>query len=298
MKPEKLVLALLSFTTGFFVAVVFRRRKDRRNYTGWPVNVAHRGSSIVAPENTLQSFQQAIDEGAVGLELDVHLSRDGEVVVIHDDTVDRTTDGSGLIREKLLSEITPLDAGYWFSRDGGYSHPYRGAGVKPPTLREVYWRFPEARVNAEIKGDVRGIEEAVLRVIEDAGAEGRTLVASQKHGVNKRFRQVSGEAIPTSASQFEIGLFYWFSRLWIESLLKPAYTAIQIPRRHLGIELLTPRLVAAAHDRGVRIDVWTVDDPDEMNLVLDFGVDVIMTNRPRTLTEVLEQRCVGGGGSL
>lgn len=287
--------ALLSFAAGFFVALAFRCREDRRKNTGWPTNLAHRGSSIEAPENTLESFRNAVDEGAIGLELDVHLSQDGAVVVIHDDTVDRTTDGHGLIREKPLSEITSLDAGYHFSRDGGNSHPYRKQGVMVPTLKEVYEQFPEAKVNVEIKEDVRGIEEAVFGVIEEAGAEGRTLVASQRHGLNKRFRRVSGGKIPTSASQFEIGLFYWFSRFWLEGLLKPAYTAIQIPRRHLGIELLTPRLVAAAHDRGVRIDVWTVDDPAEMNHLLDLGVDVIMTNRPRVLTDVLEQRRAGSG---
>lgn len=231
-----------------------------------------------------------MEEGASGVELDVHMSRDGTILVIHDDTVDRTTDGIGLVREKPLPEIAKLDAGYRFSRDRGASFPYRGLGLTVPTLEVVYREFPEAVVNVEIKEGLPGIEEVVLRVIREAGAEGRTLVASQKHGLNKRFREVSRGEIHTSASQFEIGVFYWLSQLRLERLSKPAYTAIQVPVRHFGIEILTPRFVAAAHNRGVRVDVWTVDDPDEMRRILDLGADVIMTNRPQILAEVLKQR--------
>ncbi|CAN5892625.1 glycerophosphodiester phosphodiesterase [soil metagenome] len=283
---------LLAAAAVFLAVIVLSRRKVQRPRTKWPSNLAHRGSSLRAPENTVEAFRLAVEEGAEGLELDVHMSRDGGIIVIHDYTVDRTTDGIGPVREKLLSEIKSLDAGYRFSFDGGYSFPYRGKRLGVPTLEEVYRRFPQPVVNVEIKEDLPDIEEAVLRVIKKAGAEDRTLVAAQMHGVNRRFRKVSRGLIPTSASKFEIGLFYLLSRLWLERVLKPAYTAIQIPRRHLQIELLTTRFVTAAHDRGVRIDVWTVDDPDEMHHVLNLGVDVIMTNRPRLLAEVLEQRQV------
>ena len=159
-----------------------------------------------------------------------------------------------------------------------------------PTLEEVYREFPATMVNVEIKEDLPGIEGAVLRIIEEAGAEDRTLVASQRHRLNKRFRKVSGGKIASSASQFEIGLFYLLSRVRLERLLKPAYAAIQIPEHHFGIKLLTPRFLAAAHDRGVRVDVWTIDEPEEMSRLLDLGVDVIMTNRPKVLSGVLEQR--------
>lgn len=285
---------LLSFSmaaiTGFLAALALRVRKALRTQTGWPVNLAHRGSSASVPENTLEAFQLAIEEGAGGLELDVHMSRDGNIVVIHDEVVDRTTNGHGLVRDKLFSEIKALDAGYRFSYGGDSGFPYRGRGLGVPTLEEVYRQFPGVTMNVDIKEDAPGIEEAVLRVVEKAGAEGRTLVASQKHRRNKRFRRVSKGKIPTSASKFEIGLFYLFSRLWIERLLRPSYAAIQVPTSHLGIEILTPRFVAAAHDRGLRVDVWTVDEPDEMDRLLDLGVDVIMTNRPRVLAGVLKER--------
>ena len=293
---KKWVVPALFFSLSAVVlaALVVRKLRRRgevpRALAGWPVNLAHRGASLQAPENTLEAFRLALEEGAGGLELDVHTSRDGEVVVIHDDATDRTTDGLGPVREKPLSEIKTLDAGFRFSSDEGASFPYRGRGLGVPTLKEVFRQFPRAAINVEIKEDLPGIEEIVLRIIKEAGAEGRTLVASQKHGVNQRFRKVSRGAVPTSASQFEIGLFYLLARLRLERLLRPSYKAMQVPVRHRGIEVLTPRFVAAAHDRGVRVDVWTIDGPDEMRRVLDLGVDVIMTNRPRVLAEVLKQR--------
>lgn len=238
----------------------------------------------------MEAFRLALDEGASGLELDVHMSQDGAIVVIHDDTVDRTTDGSGPVREKTLAELKTLDTGYRFSRDGGSSFPYRGRGLKLPTLEEVYREFPGATVNVEIKEDLPGIEEAVLRVIREAGAEKRTLVASQRHGLNRRFREVSNGAIPTSASRFEIGVFYLLNRLGLEFLSRPHYEALQVPVRYRGVEVPDPRFLEAAHSRGVRVDVWTIDEPGEMHRLLDRGVDVIMTNRPGVLAEVLEQR--------
>lgn len=145
-------------------------------------------------------------------------------------------------------------------------------------------------VNVEIKEDQPGIEEAVLRVIREAGAGERTLVASQRHAVIQRFRRVSGGEIPTSASGREIRAFFFLSRLHLESLSRPAYDALQVPVSYRGVEVVTSRLVEAAHGRGIRIDAWTVDEPGEMRRLLDKGVDVVMTNRPGRLQEVLEQR--------
>src|ERR671912_2605714 len=180
-----------------FVALILRRENNRTVRGEWPVNLAHRGASALAPENTLEAFRLAVEAGAGGLELDVHVTRDGEVVVIHDASVDRTTDGSGAVAEMELEEIRRLDAGYRFSPDGGRTFPYRGRGVTIPTLAEVYASFPEARVNADIKKAQSGAEEAVLRVIRSAGAEERTLIASTEHPVVRRFRRISRGRIAT-----------------------------------------------------------------------------------------------------
>src|SRR3712207_5496520 len=228
-------------------AVVLRKREARTLRSDWPLNVAHRGASARAPENTLEAFRLAVEAGAGGLELDVHMSRDGEVVVIHDSSVDRTTDGSGAVAGTTLGELRGLDAGYRFSPDGGRTHPYRNRGVGIPTLAEVYEEFPTTYVNIEIKEAQPGVEEAVMQVIREAGAEERTLVVSNLHGVVRRFRRLVGGRIPTGASRREIRDFYLLSRLRLERSSRSLYDALQVPIDYRRIPLVTPRFLEAAH---------------------------------------------------
>jgi glycerophosphoryl diester phosphodiesterase len=165
----------------------------------WPVNIAHRGGAEIAPENTLEGFREGLRVGAGVLELDVHTTADGHVVVIHDATVDRTTESTGAVRELTLAEVKRLDAGYRFTRDGGGTFPYRGAGIRVPTLEEIYDEFADMPINIEIKGERPGIEAALWRVIEAAGAEDRTLVVSESTATIRRFRQAAGWRRPLRA---------------------------------------------------------------------------------------------------
>jgi glycerophosphoryl diester phosphodiesterase len=278
---------LAAAIAGFLVLVMLRKREARAVREDWPINFAHRGTSARAPENTLEAFRMAVEAGAGGLELDVHMTRDGEIVVIHDSTVDRTTDGSGAVAEMTLDNLHSLDAGYRFSPDGGRTHRYRGRGLRVPTLAEVYKAFPDSYVNIDIKEAQPDVEEAVLRIIR--GAEERSLVVSDDYAVVRRFRRVSGDRFSTGASRLEIAAFYLLSRVYLERLCRPPYDALQVPVEHHGITLITPRFLEAAHVRGVRVDVWTINDPDEMRRLLDLGVDVIMTDVPETLTDVLAE---------
>src|SRR5918993_3646085 len=171
-----------------FVALILRKGNDRTVRGEWPVNLAHRGASALAPENTIEAFRLAVEAGAGGLELDVHLTRDGHVVVLHDATVDRTTDGEGPVSEMTLEELRAFDAGHNFSPDGGPSRPYRGRGVRVPILEEVLREFPGVAVNIDIKAGRPGIEAAVLGVLREADALGRVIVVSTTHANVKRFR--------------------------------------------------------------------------------------------------------------
>jgi glycerophosphoryl diester phosphodiesterase len=263
------------------------RQVERYVDRDWPANFAHRGASARAPENTLESFRLAAASGARGLETDVHMTRDGRVVAIHDDTVDRTTDGTGLVREMTLAQVQRLDAGYGFTPDGGETYPYRGRRVRVPEIGQVFREFPGLAVNIEIKESQPGVEEALLRVIEEEGAEDRALVVSAKARVVGRFRKLANGKVRTGASAREIVVFHYLSRLRLESLLHPPYEALQVPVEHRGTPVVTPRFLEAAHGRGVRVDVWTIDDPGEMRRLLDLGADTIMTNRPGVLQEVL-----------
>jgi glycerophosphoryl diester phosphodiesterase len=269
------------------VALILRKGRHKTVGGEWPVNLAHRGASSLAPENTIEAFRLAVEAGAGGLELDVHMTRDGHIVVIHDATVDRTTNGSGAVSEMTLDVLRGLDAGYNFSPDGGPTRPYRGRGVRVPTLGDVLEEFSGVAVNFEIKAGTPGIEETVFGVLREANASGRALVVSTHHAIVKRFRKISGGLISTGASRWEIGVFYIASSLRLERHLRPAYDALQVPLRHRGIPLVTPRFIQAAHASGVRVDVWTINQADEMRRLLDLGADVIMTDRPGTLAEVL-----------
>ena len=289
MRGKHLVLISLA-GLACSVALILRKGGQRTVQGEWPVNLAHRGASSLAPENTIEAFRLAVEAGAGGLELDVHLTRDKHVVVIHDATVDRTTDGAGPVSEMTVDELRGFDAGHNFSPDGGLSRPYRGRGVRVPTLEEVLREFPGVAINIEIKAGRPGIEAAVLGVLRDADALGRVLVVSTPHAIVKRFRKISGGHVSTGASKWEIVVFYLLSRLLLERLVHPAYESLQVPLRHRGLPLVTSRFIRAAHDRGVRVDVWTINQANEMRRLLDLGADVIMTDRPATLTEVLQRR--------
>src|SRR5918993_335443 len=274
----------------FFVLLSLRRERQSVAGRGWPVNLAHRGASAHAPENTMEAFRLAVETGAGGLELDVHLSRDGYIVVIHDPTLDRTTDGTGAVARMTLDELRGLDAGYNFSPDGGEMLPYRGLNLCIPTLAEVWREFPGVAVNIDMKADLPGIEGAVLNVRREADAEGGPLVVSSRRSAVRRFRRISGGRISTGASRWETGVFLALCRLYLERLLVPAYDALQVPLTHRGIPLVNRRFVEAAHGRNVRVDAWTINEAGEMRRLLDLGVDAIMTDRPETLAGVLRER--------
>ena len=254
----------------------------------WPVNFAHRGGAGIAPENTLEAFREGLRVGAGVLELDVHTTADGHVVVIHDDHVDRTTQGTGPLREMTLAEIKRLDAGYRFTRDGGRTFPYRGQGIRVPTLAEVYDEFVEVPLNVEIKGKRSGIEAAVWRVIGAADAEERTLVVSESTPTIRRFREVSGERVATASSSAELIFFYVLSRFGLGRFVRPRYRALQGPETYRGLRVVTPGFIRAAHERGLRVDVWTIDSEADMRRLLGHGVDGIMTDRPDVLAELLK----------
>jgi glycerophosphoryl diester phosphodiesterase len=283
---------LLGALAGALVGLYLGRRAAQDDLANspkdWPVNFAHRGGAGIAPENTLVAFREGLSVGAGVLELDVHTTADGHVVVIHDDDVASTTQGTEPVREMTLAEIKRLDAGYWFSRDGRRTFPCRGQGIRIPTLVEVYDEFVEVPINVEIKGKRAGIEEAVWRVIEAADAQERTLVVSESMPTMRRFREVSGGRVATASSSVELIFFYILSGLGLGRFVRPRYQALQGPETFHGLRVVTPKLIRAAHERGLRVDVWTIDSEADMRRLLGFGVDGIMTDHPDILAELLQ----------
>ncbi|MFE7630625.1 glycerophosphodiester phosphodiesterase [Kocuria sp. NPDC057446] len=254
----------------------------------WPAAFAHRGGAEVAPENTLEAFRAAAALGDVVLELDVQASADGTAVLMHDLTVDRTTDGTGAVARLSAAQLRRLDAGHAYTRDGG-SFPWRGRGVHVPTLAEVYEEFPEHRVAIELKGNRPGAEDVVWRTIRTAGAQERTLVATNRTASIRRFRRVSGGAVPTAAAVTEFAAFRLLCLLGRHDRHVLPFEGLQPPDSLLGLRVLTPGLVRRAQEAGLRVDVWTVDLEDDMRRLLSWGVDGVMTDRPDLLSRVLRE---------
>jgi glycerophosphoryl diester phosphodiesterase len=248
--------------------------------------MAHRGGRNLLPENTLFAFENALAIGVDVIEMDVHSTQDGVIVVIHDDTVDRTTDGTGEIQNYFLDELQKLDAGYNWTPDQGVTYPYRNQGVIIPTLEDVFSAFPEAHMNIEIKQEVPSITEPLCKMIREYGMTERVLIASFDDDTIRNFRGDCPE-VATTASEGEVRLLYGLSLAFLGRLYSPPAEAVQVPEYQGNIHVLTRDFVRAAQGRNMDVHVWTVNDADEVQRMLDLGVDGIITDNPDMLLDLL-----------
>ncbi len=284
----RLLLPALA-VAGAGLAVAGLRRSAQRPgspfLAGGPLLIAHRGGAALAPENTLLAFERALSWWQADvLELDVQPTRDGEAAVIHDASLDRTTDASGLVIERSMAQIRELDAGYRFTPDDGATYPFRGRGLRVPTLTEVLSAFPQARIIIEIK-DGR-VQRRVKEAITQARAHHRVLVAAGRTRDRLEFR---GFPVATSAGEEELRLF--LAQLRVRALLHvPAVDAFQVPDHHAGREIPTPPFIEASRARNIPVHVWTVNETKDMSRYLERGVDGIVTDRPDRLARLLHER--------
>ncbi|HEV2881111.1 MAG TPA: glycerophosphodiester phosphodiesterase [Pyrinomonadaceae bacterium] len=254
-----------------------------------PLVMAHRGGAGLWPENTAHAFAGAVALGADVLEMDLHGTADGALVVIHDATVDRTTNGAGRASALTLAELKRLDAGYRWTTDGGRTHPFRGKGITVPTLREVLAEFPRVRLNIDIKQAQPSLVKPFCRMLGESGAQDRVTVASFSSQTLAEFRREC-PAVATSASTDEV--FALLADLQAGRGLatdKVGFRVVQVPETLGGRGWLTAELVAAAHRTGLEVHVWTVNDEAGMRRMLDAGVDGIMTDYPDKLIALLRQ---------
>lgn len=250
---------------------------------------AHRGGAALAPENTLEAFDAAARLGIGAFELDVRLTRDGEVVVFHDEGTERITGASGAVEDRTLAEIRALDAGFAFTSDGGLTHPWRGRGVRIPTLRDLLLRHPDALVNVEAKHPAPALAEALVSVIRSCGAVDRACIGSEIDEQGERIRALLPEAahfLPTEAATCHV--------LAAKSGADPAscpagWDVADLPHRWNGMTVADREVIAWFHARGVQVHVWTVDDREDMRELLADGVDGIMTDRPDVALEVVRR---------
>lgn len=249
--------------------------------------VGHRGAAGLAPENTLLSIETALDLGVDMVEIDVHLTADGNFAVIHDPTVDRTTDGTGVVAEMGWDELQQLDAGYRFSPDGR-TFPHRSQGLAVPDLESVFEAFPQTLFLIEVKEDDPLVAERLAESIVRAAVTDRVIVAGAGDGVIKSFRSLL-PTVPTGAARSEGTRFFIASRLGLDAFVKPQWDFLFAPPKLYGITVVTPGLIQAASRKGRDVYAWTINDPDHARELVQMGVRGIVTDFPDRIIPVVRE---------
>ncbi len=251
--------------------------------------IAHRGGRSLGPESTLYTLQRALDIGVDVLEVDIRSTNDGELVVLHDSSVDRTTNGTGPVTNFTLAKLKTLDAGYGWSPDHGRTFPMRGKGLTIPTLAEVFNAFPDAHINIEIKESRTAVITGLCKLIRDYQKTNRVMIAAFDVSQLKRFRRQCPE-VATSAGAREAFLFYGLQWTHLEKIYTPPAQALQLPEYYGNRQVVTPRFLEAAHARNMQVHVWTVNDTRSMQQLINMGVDGIMTDYPERLLDLLGRK--------
>jgi glycerophosphoryl diester phosphodiesterase len=277
------------------------------------LNIAHQGGEIEAPSNTLYALKTAKAKGADVLEIDVHATADRELVVLHDATVDRTTNGTGRVDSMTLEQIQQLDAAQWFVPGCGTCHgkaeaaytlrgyatgerklngrmkDYAPSDFTVPTLREVLETFPADFINIEIKStapQTSPYEKELAALLAEFGRTDDTIVVSFLDHAVEAFK-VHAPDVHTATATGEAAAFWASAQGPLPGAPNPRYQALQVPIQLNGITVVTPEFVRKAHANGLSVHVWTINDRTEMESLIGMGVDGIMTDRPTLLEEVL-----------
>jgi len=251
------------------------------------LHISHRGGAHLAPENTLVAFGAAVERWRTDmLELDVHVSHDGALVVSHDPTVQRCTDGEGRIADLRWAELERLDAGYHFSADGGRTHPFRARGVKLPLFREVLRSFPDVPLNVEVKAEAPGVEAEIAGLLRREHAVDRVCLGSELDDLAGQLV----EALPDAC--------HFYPRDALTALVLAVksggklpddsrYQVLDMPLDYGDVRLVDRQLLDAVQRLGRWVNVWTIDDAPTMHALVALGVGGIMTDRPDLLRSVL-----------
>lgn len=253
-----------------------------------PVIIGHRGAAGSAPENTLVSFARALELGAEVLETDIQATRDGVPVLLHDPNLDRTTSGAGMVSDLTLEELRELDAAHHFEDDSGTPFPLRDQGVRVPTLEEAFEDFPDARFNLEIKANPPKLVGRVIELVDKFARHETTLLTAGESPIMEELRRERKQR----GAPFAIGA----STADIVTVIKAALAngptpvdimALQIPTDFGGRPLVTEDLIRYAQEQEIAVHVWTINEPLEMQRLLDLGIDGIVTDHPERMAALL-----------
>lgn len=241
--------------------------------------VAHRGGALEAPENTLVAFEKAFSlDSNILFEFDIHLTKDKEIVVIHDSTLERTTNGKGKVADFTLEEVKKLDAGYYFQDEQG-QFSYRDKDIKIPTLREVFEKFPNNKKIIEIKVNNTDLDSKLISLIKEFSAEDTVLIGSFDGRILSRLREAH-RRWHFSAARDEILRILMLESLYLEPLAVWNAEAYLVPEKDEGITVLTKKFVAEARRRAKKILIWTVNNDEDIQRLKAFGVNGVISDRP------------------
>lgn len=283
-----IILALLAL--GILIAHLAARPApdhpffDQFSDVQYPRVIAHAGSELY-PHDTLFALKKYAAMEVDVLEMDLHMTADGEIILIHDDTVDRTTNGSGDVREMTLAEVQALDAGWYWTKDD-QNYPFRDQGIMIPTLKEVFENFPDYPMIIEIKQDNPSMAAPLCDLIREFGMEEKVMVASSREIAMQEFRSLCPE-VATSATREEVKALVIRSFILLGGTITPEYEALHVPEEDGGIPIVTPLFLWFAHNRNLEVHIWTINQPEEMQRFIDMGVDGIMTDRTDLMLEIL-----------
>lgn len=280
-----ILLHIIQFFKAYYSPKPFPK-KGFCNILKEPAIIAHRGSAGEFPENTILSFTEGLKK-AQGLELDVGISRNGSIMVIHDLTVERTTDGFGLVRDKDLQELLQLDAGYWFKRDSSF--PFRGKNLSIPTLERVLQTFQKTPLLIEVKGSGKDLAQKLAKTISQYKARDRVLIAGKDDETIKYIRNYLPD-VPTGVALKEGILFFLLAHIGLATWFSWNFQALCIPPKYKSFPLLTYPVRLAAKGLGLPIYLWTINHKGEMERYIDGGIQGLISDYPGLVREVLEKR--------
>lgn len=271
---------------------------------------AHQGGSFEGPSSTLAAIERALANGATAIELDVHATIDRQIVVCHDETVDRTTNHHGEIADLTLAQLREMDNAYWWVAGATVTpnradQEYLERGKAPGdrdfavvTLEEVAERFPGVLLNLDLKRtepDVEPYEALLANELRRLDRMSSVIVGSFHDAAVQRFRSLA-PTVATSAATGEAATFYFSMLEGVPSV--PPICAFQVPATYGDVTVVDERFVEAAHNADIAVHVWTINDPDEMRHLLDVGVDGLISDRPTPLAQVLKERGCAWDGVL
>lgn len=272
---------LASFTGEPAAERAIFKKENRR-----PLVFAHRGGGGLFPENTLGAFEYSAKMGVDVLELDVHSTSDGALVVLHDRTVDRTTNGRGQVNQMTLAELKKLDAGYHFSTDGGQTFLFRGKGITVPTLEEVFDALPAMTFNVEPKQSEPSVTTPLCEILRARRMTEKVIVGSFRQTAIDEFRAACAE-VATSATPSEVSRFLAMYKTGIAASYTPPMQALQVPENAGYLNIVSKDFVETAHRLNLQVHVWTINDAADMQRLLEMNVDGIMTDYPDRLLNLL-----------